>query len=754
VEDIVGAIAGVVAPGQTLDAPSAVIDHVWSPSAYAPLVERALAGRTRQNPADDRADLGGRVALTDLRTEVLLAQNERISGELQRNLLSAPAHESAALLVGALALRESVGLFSDVRPALSRMAAHLSIARALRGSAEPSPDGRCALAILATLAGLERQAMQIVDAIEMRAPSDADRVWVRALRLRITGDWRAHTPSETDALLIQLEYARAIRARLGIDAFLDYLDTVPSQELTDWHRIAFDNASNVEAGNRFSRISVDRDLSEAAMAWSRLHGGRPIETAGLVAALNDRPASSPVTQARSGAVVQVADWGMWAAFEQRHLSTSLVSVSSSYWLRYQYEAQREWQRTSETQFGSLTLYPLVLRWGAPNADIYNRAMAGARAIVESAPELLTAAEWNYLLSKSNLQGADMTFPLDTAWFTPAVPEGTAFDLASRSLRAGCPRPPTKAQAAAWAREQPYEHWTVWANQYLALDSGKPSLDVIRRVFGSLTQYDEGALLKIIDYMDMTDRERVTFAGKLCEIAPGRCDRLGHLLLVSNREKEAVAAYERWITKARDTVGVSRGVTWIVRYYFSNGRRDRAEEIARLAADTGSAPGLEMLAEVLDRTGRFDQAESLYRRIDERYSDHSVPLGRFLMRQALRTGDKSLEAQAGELLRPVFPRGLEAVVMHALPVAPTDGVLLAPFGPRAMKTRLRATDVLIGVDGWRVHDYAQYQAVSRLAFDDRMVLTIWRDGRYQQLTATVPERWFATNFHTYRPPPQQ
>jgi S1-C subfamily serine protease len=125
-----------------------------------------------------------------------------------------------------------------------------------------------------------------------------------------------------------------------------------------------------------------------------------------------------------------------------------------------------------------------------------------------------------------------------------------------------------------------------------------------------------------------------------------------------------------------------------------------------------------------------------------------------MRRALRTGDKSLEAEAGELLRPVFPRGLESVVMYALPVTPTDGVLLAPFGPRAMRTGLRATDVLIGVDGWRVHDYAQYQAVSRLAFEDTMTLTIWRDGRYQQLKATVPERWFATNFHTYRPPPQR
>jgi S1-C subfamily serine protease len=86
--------------------------------------------------------------------------------------------------------------------------------------------------------------------------------------------------------------------------------------------------------------------------------------------------------------------------------------------------------------------------------------------------------------------------------------------------------------------------------------------------------------------------------------------------------------------------------------------------------------------------------------------------------------------------------------------PTDGVQLAPFGPRAVKTGLRATDVVIGVDGWRVHDVAQYQTVSRLRFDDAMVFTIWRDGRYQQIKATVPERWFGTTFHEYQPPPGQ
>jgi hypothetical protein len=433
---------------------------------------------------------------------------------------------------------------------------------------------------------------------------------------------------------------------------------------------------------------------------------------------------------------------------------SIVAVSTSDWARSDYESQRAWHDYSSETFGTLTLYPLVLRWGAPNGDIYTAAMTGAREIVEHAPELLTAAEWNFLVSDTSLQGVDKTFPLEQSWFTPAVPEGTAFDLGSRSLRAGCPRPPTKDQAAIWAREQPYEHWTVWANAFLALDSGQPSLDVVRRAFGPLTDYDEGALLKIIEYIDTTNLERIAFAARLCEISAGRCDRHAGLLLESNFVNEAVAAYERWITRTRDKDLVSRGVTWIVRYYYANGRRERAEEIARAAAQTGSPSGLEILGELLDRSGRRVEAEALYRLIDARYPDHSVTLGRFLMRHALRTDDASLAAKAGELLRPTFPSGIEPVVMHALPVAPTDGVQLAPFGPRAMKTGLRATDVVIGVDGWRVHDVMQYQTVSRLTFDDTMVFTVWRDGRYQQIKATVPERWFGTTFHPYQPPPAQ
>lgn len=749
--DIVAAIVGMVAAETPPAAgPIAIREHVWSPLTYAPIVERWRAGRTIERP--DAGDLGIRVALTDLRIETLLEQNERVSSALQRNIWHAGWQESAALLVGGLALRESVGLFSDLRPALSRMAAHLAIALALRGSAEPSMDGRCALTILTALAGLERQAMQMVNELEARASSPADRAWVRALRVRITGDWRSTQIGDT--LLERLELARATRGRLGVDRFLDYLDTFAPEQIADWHRIAFQNDFTVEAGRRFTANNVELDLREASVAWTRLHGGQSIGGQDIVAALNERPLPSPLTRSTQGAFVQVLDWGTWAAFEQRQLSMSLVSRSTHLWALAEYGAQRDWQATQDARFGRLTLYPFVLRWGAPTTDIYSSAMSGARAVIEQSPEIVTAAEWNFMLSESSFKDVDERFPLEQAWFTPAVPDGTAFDLGSRSLRAGCPRPPTRAQAATWAREQPYQHWTVWANEYLALDRGAPSLAVIQRAFGSLVEYDAGALLKIIDYVEMGGGARIDVAQRLCAISPTDCDRVAQLLLASGREQEAAVAYERWIERARDRVGVSRGVLWVVRYYHAQGRHDRAEAIARQAADVGSGSGLEVLGELLDRMGRHTEAEEIYRAMERRYGDRAVTLGQFLMRQALRTGDTTLQAKAGELLRPVFPGGLEPVAMHALPVTPSDGIQVAPAGPRVMKTGLRPTDVIVGVDQWRVHDADQYQTVSRLAFDDTMTLTIWRNGHYEQLRAKVPQRWFGSTIHTYRAPAGQ
>ena len=90
---------------------------------------------------------------------------------------------------------------------------------------------------------------------------------------------------------------------------------------------------------------------------------------------------------------------------------------------------------------------------------------------------------------------------------------------------GCPRPPSRAQAKIRAHVAPYDHWTVWSAQDLALDRGKPSYDVVRRAFGSLLEYDSLAVEKVIDYMDMSTDDRIAAARSLCAISSSKCHTL-------------------------------------------------------------------------------------------------------------------------------------------------------------------------------------------------------------------------------------
>ena len=70
------------------------------------------------------------------------------------------------------------------------MATHLTLARALRGTGASRPEGRVAEAILAFLAGRQRDALDQLTALEATRTGENQASWIRALRLRITSDWR------------------------------------------------------------------------------------------------------------------------------------------------------------------------------------------------------------------------------------------------------------------------------------------------------------------------------------------------------------------------------------------------------------------------------------------------------------------------------------------------------------------------------------------------------------------------------------
>jgi hypothetical protein len=732
-----------------------VVNHIWSPEMYAPLAQHLLGGASTP---DGDEDLAARDALTDLRVEILLAQNRRISDALKANMRSATAHESAALLVGTFALREVSNYFGDVRPALSRMAAHLAIARALRHGEPMSRDGELALVILTDLSGLQRDALDLLNGYHgVPAPGSPDRAWIRALQLRITGDWRKYHPVEGETLLEAFEYSRAVRQRVGIDSFLDYFDTIEprTQNLPDWSRIAYSGSDiSVEAGHVFTDddVHINHELDEAKRVWAAFHSG-DIDRHALIRTLNDR-ASGPAVASAGATAVNVLDWGMWAASYQRHLCNDLV-----FSLAHMKNLGGDWRiddalEQFEPEYGQLTLYPVVVGSIMDNDTRYAFALDGARPIADSRPELLTAGEWNQLLKHQTFRHHQVAFPVNVSWFEPAEPEGTAFDLQYRSLQPGCLRPPTLERAAWFARVQPYDEWTVWSNAWYSV-KGKPSADAIRRAFGPLAEYDDIALRNFVGNVDLSRDAKLELMQRRCELTPGNCAALASWLLLDNREADALKTFERLIANSRDEVDVSNHLAWIVRYYRDHGRLQDAEQLAARGARTQSGNGLQTLGDLLDAEGHDKEAEDVYRMIAEHYDDSS-DLGVFLARRAMEAHDKALEAKAFDLLRADFPNGLQRVAMYALDERPVDGVSFQTFGRRLASMGFDPQDVIVAVDGWRIRNWTQHDDALRLGRGESVTFVVWRKGEYREIHARVPQRWLGATLQNYvdRRPPQR
>lgn len=721
-----------------------VVDRsLWTSGTYVPLAAALLKPAAHGTTDAASQDLDVRQPLTNLTVETLLEQNARISAMLTTDVRSAAAHESAAMILAAYAMREHAGRFSDVRPALNRMTAHLAVAAALRGDGSITRDGAFARAILAVLVGLQRDAIAMTDSLQAAPTTAADRAWIRAIRLRATRDWRDPLDPRSATLLEQFEYASAVDGRRGSDHLLDYLDSFEPREVNDWHRIGLTFSFSIEAGHRFTREIVRRELDEATRVLTSLEAA-PDDEQALMTAMNQRPAS-PVRREQGRAVVCVLGWDLWAGFHQRHLLNTLNSTSAHFGNIAATELGEEFTSQAQSRFSRLTLFPFVLRTLTSSLDDYVRSVADGRRVVETHPELVTAAAWN--LMTQNRRSKDEAFPFFIEWFNPNVPDGTAFDLDARALLPNCPRPPTPEQARFWAQAGPYDHWTVWSSAYFN-SKIRPTYAEVRRDFGPLLDYDYMAVEKVIDYMEMPMAQRIAHARRLCVISSAKCYRLAELLLRDRQEEEAAVVYDRWATTARSRVTVSNKLTWLVRKYEATGRSARAEALARMAAETGSEGGLETLAHLLDRRGRLEEAHQIYEHIAERYG-YTRDLGTFMLRQALRTGDHALELRAWDMLRAEFPDGMQRAGLYALDRTPIDGVVFGAFGRRAAATGLRQSDVIIGIDGWRVRNFAQFAVVTRLRHDDRMTFVVWRDGRFQELHATVPERWFGLPIVDYR-----
>jgi hypothetical protein len=724
-------------------------EHPWSPGSYAAFAG-ALAKRLGIRPTSSLAETPSSLdVLADLRAVVIAKESQRASERLKGAMADPGAHEQAALVLGAFGLREAAGQFSDARLVLCRMTAHLALARALRGGARPGADGAVAEAALLALAGRQADALASLDALE-KEPSPAQRAWTRALRIRSTHDWRILQDARETSLLERLEHYRALDVSADGAVAFEFLSTIKADPLSDWGRVGMMTGGSVEAGNLFADSGLALELRETEEVWKAFHG-TAIDPAKMVEVLNVPPARC-VARDSGTPRIAVVSWGLWAGLLQRHLCHA---IDYSYdhkrrTLDAPEEAAAFFQKAAST-FGGLLLYPaLRVEVGPLHGPTGSKEVEGAcRAVAEilyRSPERVPAVVWNRLASGwCSIETTVGTVPAPQSWLPIGPPQGTAFDVDERIHT-----PSAVSQDLdffeALHRLAPYER--LVAEIVVARRALREKADN-EAAWGPLAEFDLQVMRKLARaHANDPDAHRRIYE-KIAAVNPEAHFELAEYLVHHGRPAdEIVRAFENGIRTTRSEVSLSNHAAWLADYYFDHGEKDRALALAQRAAGTSSGAGLRLQARLMERMGRYDEAESWYRKLAERYPDvGEVDLGCYYLRYEHRVGDGKYWDQAAAGTAKLFPEGLRRVTLaeiKARPPRPRQGVLPTPDGVyvdagqswQVLDLRsvgARPGDLIIAVDGYRIHNADQDFCALTLTPSSTLRLIVRRNGEYEELS---------------------
>ena len=197
------------------------------------------------------------------------------------------------------------------------------IAQALRnGHSTASIDGQLANATLLALTNRQRTAIAALDA--MTLTTTAAQAWQRALRMRVTEDWRPLAMPFAATRLEKLAYFRARRHTVRAIRGAQELTDMREPPAVDFARILQSRSFGVEDGQQFVTDGLLSEIGELRIC---------LRAASSTSADEGLPAS--IVNARAGRLLaggdpQVIPWGAWAEFTQRHIGQSIDKIDHLY----------------------------------------------------------------------------------------------------------------------------------------------------------------------------------------------------------------------------------------------------------------------------------------------------------------------------------------------------------------------------------------------------------------------------------------
>jgi hypothetical protein len=710
-------------------------DDVWAPDRFAP-VARAVRERVARNatPPLSQDPIVAHAALLNVSAPPLVDLSLQISHALAANMSSRSLHESAALTVGAFALREPRrSRFFDVRWAMNRMTAHLALAAAC-GCGEPSADGRLAQAVLLIFENRQTLALELLERLASTERSRAVEAWSRAMRLRVTRDVRHLDPTRLMTPLEKREYFDAVYGYGAVaQSRLSDLGVQPS--VTFVRSIVARGALVEEGWAVDAALAMER--AEYQDVFRRMHGKGIDQDPSAV--LNER-ATRCVERGRP----EVLPWGAWAEFAQRQLALTAVQQPRHYMRTIGATSYAENQRLeTNREFERLSLFPLsaVVRYKPSGEDVDASYFDRAAAIAMRTPERVSPNMWQFLEDESHCPEVRAQFPRPRVWFMPPSSR-VLHNAGPRVLRLGFKVP---VEVLGTMRAQaPYDVDLARREAAARYGEKRTSLSNLRVMYGPLLEYNVDAVIDALRYVDDED-DRVRLERTACDLDLSQCMQVAWRLQRRDRAYEAAALYERVFADPQiDAIAASNASWWLVSYYYSHRRIDAALALATRSADTGSSGGLTTLAYLYERLGRFDEAEALYRRDFERYG-YPAQLFGFYYRAVNVRQQRELAPRYEAHLRRVFPAGLQRVGTTV--EKPSQGVVVVTDNRNVRVQGLRAGDIITGLEGYQVNDLREYRAINACFKTSAMKLTIWRGGTVD-VTVVVPDRFMDVAFHTY------
>ena len=715
-------------------------DFIWSPEEHAAWAQQLIAAWKLVPSPTAPGEAALLQALTEPTPQTIERERRRISAALTKTPLDAGLHTQAALVTAAFAMHEAAGRFSDIRRELCRISAHLAIVRALA----PDDSGagrRLAEAALHALTGRQTPALTALATLESETSAGVS-AWMRALRLRASGDWRP--ASEQPTLFEQLEIFRARYEIVSGSFALQWLKDRQPAPVQDWRRIVLSGGFGVEQGHQFAKDSISQEISGLQNDYTAFFGGK-LPAAEIVTALNTPAQRSIIKGADGRAAVSVLGWDFWSAQHQRHLCQSIRATNFFFRDKWGVDEYRDMQKFVRQNFAALTLFPVIDRELTDDPSRIPDIAARMNKLLDSHPELIGRPVWDRLRVDAEKSRALPDLIHASRWLRPVVPFGTVYDLDLQTAYAHLPALTDTAWWDALLALAPTAIAPRECRIYKEFNISPP-LATVEAAYTPMQDFNQHALNAIAAAQKNHSKNYPDTLLRICQWSPVRYFALGDYFRDHAEPERAAEAYQKGVDLSPDRVAASTYCGWLVSYLEEHGKPEQALAIATMAAEVYSKAGLTTMARLQERRGNLAAAEDYFKKIDERYH-LSGDIDAFYRRN--RSKDPSYESLAEASVARLFPGGVKKVALADLQGEPAGGAVLKTTNEKTAAYGLAVGDVFVAVDGCLARSKAQYFYLRSLSDDPKIRLIIWNPKGYREIEANLPDRQFGVDLGDYK-----